>query len=90
MTIKIKFDIAATKIGIKQSEVDFGLRFQAVQTVATADPYEGAYEVIPKRQPQVLETAQKFMADDVTVNEIPAYEVSNTAGGTTITIGKEV
>ena len=30
------------------------------------------------------------MKDDVTVKKIPFYNVSNTAGGTTVYIGKEV
>ena len=52
--------------------------------------YEGDYEVIPSVEAQVLETNQKFMDDDVIVRKIPFYEVTNTTGGTTITIGKEV
>lgn len=54
------------------------------------DNYEGEYEVTPKVTAQTLGTKQKFMENDVTIRKIPLYEVSNTTGGTTITIGKEV
>lgn len=50
-------------------------------------PYEGPYEVIPDFIDQTLETATKIMSDDVVVKEIPVAEVSNPAGGVTLTIG---
>lgn len=42
--------------------------------------YDGEYIVTPKTVEQTLGTAEKFMTDDVTVREIPYYEVSNTSG----------
>lgn len=51
-------------------------------------PYTGEYEVTPKvGEETLLQTKNKRMADNVTVKEIPIAEVSNTAGGKTITIG---
>lgn len=67
-------------------------QFQNI-TVKTieAENYEGIYEVIPKvKENTILETKNKWMKEDVTILEIPAYEVSNIAGGTTLTIGKEL
>lgn len=49
--------------------------------------YTGEYEVTPATVPQVLETADKRMNSDVTVKEIPYYEVSNPQNGKTIIIG---
>lgn len=49
-------------------------------------PYTGAYTVTPKPAAQRLATRQKRMTDDVTVQAIPYYEVSNESG-TTVTIG---
>lgn len=50
--------------------------------------YSGEYEVIPKvEEEQTLETSGYAMAQDVLVKEIPFYEVKNTAGGLTATIG---
>ena len=49
-------------------------------------PYTGAYTVTPKPAAQRLATRQKRMTDDVTVQAIPYYEVSNESG-TTVTRG---
>lgn len=51
--------------------------------------YKGTYEATPKMQSSTLETRGKFMQDDVTINPVPVYEVSNTTGGTTVYIAKE-
>lgn len=51
------------------------------------DPYEGDYVVIPKFTEQVLPTKNKTMQDDMVVKEIPTAEVSNPAGGLTLTVG---
>lgn len=44
------------------------------------DPYEGEYVVVPSTREQMLHTNGKRMEDDVTVREIPYYEVSNQSG----------
>ena len=51
------------------------------------DEYEGPYEVVPRFREQTLETKNKLMTDDVTVDVIPVHEVTNPAGGLTVTIG---
>lgn len=51
--------------------------------------YRGEYEVTPKVSKQYLETAQKYLTKNVTVNEIPLYETDNQKG-TTIYIGDKV
>lgn len=52
--------------------------------------YDGDYVVIPKVTEQMLPTAEKFMEDDVTVKSIPYFNVSNTAGGSSVYIGSEI
>lgn len=51
------------------------------------DYFDGEYIVIPTAEDQFLETEEKLMRDDVTVTAIPYEEVSNPAGGVTVTIG---
>lgn len=51
--------------------------------------YEGSYEVTPRKIEQILETKNKSMLDDVTVNAINYSEVTNPQGGKTATIGYE-
>lgn len=50
------------------------------------EDYTGPYEVTPKVESQSLNTADKHMAHDVTIEPIPYYEVSN-QNGKTIIIG---
>lgn len=52
--------------------------------------YGGSYEATPATTQQVLNTAQKYLESDVVIKEIPYSETSNTAGGTTVFIGKEL
>lgn len=54
-------------------------------------PYTGDYVVTPKANDvQTLETRGKLMGDDVTVLQVPIYETTNEAGGTTVYIAMEV
>lgn len=75
------------------SEKGFNVIFDGIQT-ATAKPdaeyYEGEYEVTPKVDAQTLATKQKLMQEDVTIKEIPFFNVGNTAGGSTVYIGREI
>lgn len=49
--------------------------------------YTGEYVVTPlANEDQILPTKDKSLLEDLVVNKIPVYEVSNTYG-TTITIG---
>lgn len=52
--------------------------------------YTGEYTVTPDAyDEQVLETANKTLLDDVTVQKIPYHETTNLSGGTTIVIAQE-
>lgn len=58
--------------------------------VVSLPVYSGDYAVTPTVDGLSLETAQKMMQDDVTVNPIPYYDVDNVSGGSTIYIGTEI
>lgn len=49
--------------------------------------YKGDYTVTPATHAQTLETKDKLLEKDFTVEKIPFFEVSNNAGGKTVTIG---
>lgn len=51
--------------------------------------YTGDYIVTPTFEEQTLETNNKKMNDNITVNKIPVKEESNLSGGITLTIGGE-
>lgn len=58
--------------------------------IVHADYYQGDYTVTPKMfEGTVLPTRDKTMADDVTVLEVPFWEVTNETGGTTVYIATE-
>ena len=61
-----------------------------VNTQGDVVPYTGDYIVDPDFATQMLETKEKYMLDDVTVNPIEVARVSNPAGGRTIYIGGEI
>lgn len=69
-------------------ELQFDEVIEVVKTDAT--PYTGDYSVIPSIDGETLRTKDKYMTQDVIVKPIPYYSVGNTAGGTTVYIGKEV
>ena len=51
--------------------------------------YLGDYVVDPRKVEQTLETKNKSMRDDVTINPIFYAETSNPSGGLTVIIGYE-
>lgn len=69
-------------------EQNFEVEFDSFQIGGSAEPYEGEYAVTPTVEGQKLKTANKYMSDDLTIEAIPAYEVSNDSGGQTFYIAK--
>lgn len=49
-------------------------------------PYEGAYEVTPSESTQVLSTASRMLASDLTINPIPSNYGLITYNGSTILV----
>lgn len=67
-------------------------RLFAVVTIPTifddpVEPYEGPVDILPSFDRSVLETKNKKLLDDLTVEPIPVYRVTNPTGGVTIVIG---
>ena len=54
---------------------------------ADYEVYEGSYKVTPSVSSQTLDTSNKLMQSDVTVEKIPYAEVTNNSGGKTASIG---
>lgn len=76
------------------SKQSFPIIFKGLQTVTRApdvEIYDGLYDITPKTdEAQTLQTAQKYLTQNVKVGKIPYFDVSNTAGGSTVYIGNEV
>ena len=80
-------------ISLHESKQTFDVSFGEIQYVTVPETkavYAGGYEVTPKIAEQVLATKQKYMKEDLKINAIPCYDVSNSAGGSTVYIAKEL
>lgn len=80
-------------IEFKNLDRKFELKFGVVQLVTArpgTDYYEGSYKAVPQVIAQTLETRHKYLIDDITICEIPFFNVSNNSGGSTVYIGKDV
>lgn len=51
--------------------------------------YSGDYTIVPKLHDISLNTAGKWMIDDLTVTQIPTYKTTNTSGGYTVVIAQD-
>ena len=89
MKLKVSFNEVNSIIPIKfiQTECTFNTDFGEVILVKTDEVYEGDYNIIPRVYQQVLETKDKLMLDDVTVEIIPLAKTINLSNGYTVTIG---
>ncbi len=88
--IKKPGKITARIKGVDKLSAQLGSVVVVVEDISHLPQYDGPYEVTPRVTAQTLPTARKILTDDITVREIPRYDVSNTAGGKTIFIANEV
>lgn len=54
---------------------------------STYEVYDGSYSVTSSASEQTLNTKNKVMLEDLTINGMPVEESENDGGGTTVTIG---
>ena len=89
MKLTISFDEVDSCIAAHfiQTECTFNTDFGEIVLVKTDDIYEGDYNVIPRVYQQVLDTKDKVMTNDVTVEIIPLARIMNLSNGYTVTIG---
>ena len=92
MVLHFEFQESTECFPMKFCELDqqFDADFGEIQVVTKylGEVYEGDYSVKPDAwEDTVLKTAHKMMSADLVVEKIPFAEVSNTANGTTVTIG---
>lgn len=89
MKLRVSFNEVDSYISTKfiQTKCTFNTNFGEIFQIRTDDKYEGNYNVIPRVYQQTLETKDKLMLDDVTVEIIPLSRVINLSNGYTVTIG---
>ena len=77
-------------VQFKESTQKIPVQFKNLQPITArpeVDYYEGSYEVVPKITAQKLETKDKYLTANVEIKEIPFANVTNNAGGVTVSIG---
>ena len=77
---------------VNAEETIIPLHVRNVEVVHTGIPpaYTGPYDVTPASYlDQTLETKDKLMGDNVRVQKIPSFLVSNPQGGNTFIVGEE-
>lgn len=89
MRVQFHSDDVSIPITWAAQDASLTANFGAVHEIHTGDVYDGDYLVIPKTSPQLLETKDKMMLDDVTVTAIPYWETHN-PDGMTVYIANEV
>lgn len=89
MRLAVDFGEVDTELNVLfiQTKCTFDADFGEIFLVNTADVYPGPYDVIPRVYQQILETKDKLMNDDVTVEIIPLTKTLNHSNGYTVTIG---
>lgn len=83
-------DISCQLLGSMYDYVGLTGNVVASYDRGTYEKYEGSYKVTPMVTSQTLATENRLMKENVTIKEIPFYEVSNSFGGDTIVIGSEL
>ena len=95
MKLDIKFDIDNMEIDAEFSEnhmeldADFGEIIRVKEYVG-GEAYKGQYEVTPTVKGLTLPTKERVLEEDIKILEIPFFNVSNTAGGSTVYIGRSL
>lgn len=89
MRLKVNFDENNSCINTKfiQTNCTFNINFGEIVPVRTDEVYTGEYNVIPRVYQQTLNTKNKVMIDDVSIEIIPLAKVINLSNGYTVTIG---
>lgn len=82
--IEFDFLVSADKKFDIETQEDIEFEFNTGDAV---EQYLGNYEVIPDKNSITLETADKMMKQNILVEAVPTYTVSNVSGGTTFVIG---
>lgn len=91
-----RWDIHDTDRDAKAALVESGndsaavLIDDAIKTGELPPRYSGPYDVIPDFTVQTLQTENKMLTGNVTVQMIPVHSVTNLSGGKTVTIGLPV
>ena len=84
-TIEAVLERKTIEANLKQKTIDANVYKASGQ--GSYDIYTGEYTVVPTFENQTLETENKFLTNNVSVEAIAMTRVSNPSGGITVNIG---
>ena len=86
MRLKASFTPQKLTVSFKNTQANISTSSQITRSFVDRDPYTGAYEVTPSGETQTLETENKRMTDNVTINPIPNNYGLITYNGSILTV----
>lgn len=86
MKLSVSFDPKTLNVSFTPPNVNIGTSTQITRDYVERDPYTGAYEVTPSAETQTLETENKRMTGNVTINPIPNNYGRIAWNGTTLIV----
>ena len=86
MRLKASFTPQTLTVSFNNTKSNISTSSQITRDFVDRDPYTGAYEVTPSGETQTLETENKRMTGNVTINPIPNNYGLITWNGSIITV----
>ena len=86
MILKASFTPQTLTVSFNNTQANISTSSQITRDFVDRDPYTGAYEVTPSGETQALETYNKRMTGNVTINPIPNNYGLITWNGSIITV----
>lgn len=86
MRLKASFTPQTLTVSFNNTQANISTSSQITRDFVDRDPYTGEYEVTPSQETQTLETENKRMTGNVTINPIPSNYGLITWNGAFITV----
>lgn len=86
MRLKASFTPQTLTVSFNNTQANISTSSQITRDFVDRDPYTGAYEITPSQETQTLETYNKRMTGNVTINPIPSNYGLITWNGAFITV----
>ena len=86
MKLSVSFNPQTLNVSFNPPHANISTSTQIVRDYVDIDPYTGDYVVTPSEETQTLETYNKRMTGNVTINPIPSNYGLITWDGATLTV----
>lgn len=86
MKLSVSFNPQTLNVSFNPPYANISTSTQITRDFVDRDPYTGAYEITPSEETQTLETENKRMTGNVTINPIPSNYGRIAWNGTTLIV----